>query len=459
MSSNFIPSDRNQLFLFPPSVDDWLPKNHLARFVVDIVGQLDLGKLTKAYSGRGSAAYHPGVMLALLFYGYATGIFSSRKIETATYDSVAFRFVAVNTHPDHDTIANFRKRFLPQLKPLFAQILTIANEMDILKLCKISLDGTKIKANASRNHALSWKYACKLQKQLKLEVKELLRLAEKADSEETDDGMNIPAELSRREDRLAVIAEAKRKIEERAAERYAQEKKEHDDKMAAREAKIKATGKKPGGRKPKPPEPGPGNKDQVNLTDEDSRIMPTSGKGFEQSYNSQAAVDVETMIIVESHVSQATNDKRELEPALSGLNDLPDELGKVKAILADAGYFSETNVALCESFSIEPYIPPGREKHNQPLLERFLEPEPLPEDADTISKMRHKLKTIEGRSIYGKRKSTVEPVFGIIKHVMGFRQFLLRGFEAVSGEWDLVSIAWNLKRLFVLNGQQVAKGA
>ena len=450
MSSNFISANRHQQYLFPPSLQDWLPEDHLARFVVDIVSQLNLRPLSEAYAGRGSKAYHPEVLLSLLFYGYATGVYSSRKIERATYDSVAFRFISANTHPDHDTIATFRKRFLDQLQPLFVQILMLAREMGLLKLGKVSLDGTKVKANASKHHALSWNHACKLEQLLQAEVQELMRLAEKADSEKTPDGMNIPEELSRRHDRLAAIAKAKEKIEQRAAERHAQEKQKYDEKVAARQAKAKKSGKKPRGRDPKPPAPGPRKKDQVNLTDEQSRIMPLSGKGFEQAYNAQATVDVDTMIIVESHISQSPNDKQEVTSTLSALDSLPEKLGKVESILADAGYYSDENVSACEKAEIEPFIPPGREKHNQPLSGRFAKPEPLAANADSITKMRHKLKTDRGRELYAKRKSTVEPVFGIIKHVMGFRQFLLRGFEAVTGEWTLVSMAWNIKRMFAL---------
>ena len=451
MTQKFIPTNRDQQYLFPPSIQDWLPEKHLARFVVEIISQLNLRPLTETYSGKGCKAYHPEIMLALLFYGYATGVFSSRKIEKATYDSIAFRFISANTHPDHDTIANFRKRFLEQLTPIFVQILMYAREMGLLKLGKVSLDGTKINANASKHHALSWDHACKIEKQLQAEVAELMELAEKTDSEEIPTEMDIPEELSRRQDRLAAIAQAKAKIEERAAQRYAEEKKEYDEKVAKRLAKAEATGKKPRGRNPEPPTPGPRKKDQVNLTDEESRIMPSSGKGFVQAYNAQAAVDVKTMLIIENHITQASNDKREITPALKSLNELPDELGKVDILLADAGYYSDDNVASCERSGIEPYIPPNREKHNQPLAARFIDPAPLPEDAEPIDKMRNKLKSVEGRKVYAKRKSTVEPVFGIIKHVLGFRQFFLRSKEAVTGEWTLVSTAWNIKRMFALS--------
>jgi transposase len=451
MIPKFIPANRDQQYLFPPSIKDWLPETHLAKFIVDIVSQLDLRPIADTYAGKGFKAYHPEILLSLLFYGYATGVFSSRKIEKATYDSVAFRFISANTHPDHDTIAAFRKRFLDQLSPLFVEILMVARQMGLLKLGKVSLDGTKVKANASKHHALSWDHAGKIEQQLQAEVDELMRLAEQADSEEIPEGMDIPEELCRRRDRLDAIAQAKAKIEERAAQRYAQEQKEYEEKVAERRVKVEATGKKPRGREPKPPIPGPRKNDQVNLTDEESRIMPSSDKGFVQAYNAQAAVDVGTMLIVESHVSQAPNDKQELTPAITALKELPEELGKVDTILADAGYYSDDNVAFSEQSEIDPFIPPSREKHNPPLTERFIDPAPLPEDAKPIDKMRNKLKTVEGRKVYAQRKSTVEPVFGIIKHVLGFRQFFLRGLEAVSGEWTLVSIAWNLKRMFVLN--------
>jgi len=451
MDPRFIQCDRDTLYLMPPSVQDWLPENHLARFVVDIVSQLDLWPLVSAYAGRGSDAYPPGTLLALLFYGYATGVFSSRKLETATYDSVAFRFITANTHPDHDTIATFRKRFLEELKPLFAQILTIAHTMGVCKLGKISLDGTKVKANASKHKALSWGHACKLEKQIHAEVEALLRQAEQADEKELTEAMSIPDELARREQRLESIARAKAEIQQRASERYAKEKEAYDQKMAERKVKEQASGKKPRGRKPKSPSPGPQKTDQVNLTDEDSRIMPISGGGFEQTYNAQAGVDMDSMFIVENHVTQQPNDKQEIKPALANLAALPDTLGKVNALAADTGYFSENNVKHCEQEHIKPYIATERNKHNQSLNKRFYQPQqPLPENADPVTTMKHRLKTLEGKKLYAKRKSTVETVFGIIKAVIGFRQFLLRGLESVSGEWDLVCIAYNLKRLHVL---------
>ena len=450
MSDTFRQVDRDTLFLLPPSMEDWLPDGHLARFIVVIVSQLDLTMIKAAYAGRGSKAHHPEMLLALLFYGYATGVFSSRKLERATYDSVAFRYIAANDHPDHDTIATFRKRFLSQLTPLFVQILLIAQQMGCLKLGKVSLDGTKIKANASKHRALSWKHACKLEAQLKAEVEDLLRQAEDADRSELPDGLDIPAELARREERLNSIASAKTEIERRAAQRHTEEQADYEKKLAKRKAKEQETGKKARGKQLKPPEPGPRDKDQVNLTDEESRIMPTSGGGFGQCYNAQASVDTETMLIVGQHLSQNSNDKRELTPALESLTVLPKSLGTVDSLLADAGYFSEANVERCLKEEVLPFISAHRDGHNQSLKERFAEPDPLPEGADSVTQMKHRLKTQAGRAIYAIRKCTVEPVFGIIKAVMGFREFLLRGVESVRGEWNLVCMAWNLKRLHVL---------
>ena len=450
MSDKFRQVDRETLFLLPPSMDDWLPEGHLARFVVEIVNQLDLKTIKAAYRGCGSKAHHPEMLLALLFYGYSTGVFSSRKLEQATYDSVAFRYIAANDHPDHDTIATFRKRFLPLLGPLFVQILLIAQQMGCLKLGKVSLDGTKVKANASQHRALSWKYANQLETQLKAEVADLLRQAEEADNSELPDGLDIPAELARREERLAAIAQAKAEIERRAAERHAEEQAEYEKKVTKRQTKEQETGKKPRGKHPKTPVPGPRDKDQVNLTDEESRIMPVSGGGFDQSYNAQASVDIESMLIVGQHLSQNPNDKLEITPALAALSTLPETLGTVDSLLADAGYFSEANVGHCEKATILPFLSAHRDKHHPSLKERFSDPGPLPDGADAVTQMKHRLQTKEGRALYAKRKHTVEPVFGIIKAVMGFRQFLLRGVESVRGEWNLVCIAWNLKRLHVL---------
>src|SRR6202142_1236235 len=287
--SNFSSIDRQTGFLLPPSVDEWLPEKHLARFVVEVIDGLDLRAMSGDYRGSGSASYHPRILLGLLVYGYATGTFSSRKLERATYDSVAFRFIAANDHPDHDTIATFRRRFLKEIEALFVQVLQLAREMGVLKMGTIGLDGTKIHANASRHSALSYEHACKIEAQLKAEVADLMAKAEAADTADIPDGMSIPEELALREERLRKLAEARAKIEARAKERYARELAEHEAKLAARADKIAATGKKPGGKPPQPPTEGPQPSDQINLTDEESRIMPVAGGGFEQCYNAQAA--------------------------------------------------------------------------------------------------------------------------------------------------------------------------
>jgi transposase len=449
--SNFRQIDRDTGFLLPPSIDEWLPQRHLARFVVEVIDGLDVSAMSKSYRGSGSASYHPALLLGILVYGYATGVFSSRKLERATYDSVAFRFVAANEHPDHDTIAAFRRRFLKDIEGLFVQVLLLAREMGMLKMGTVGLDGTKIHANASRHSALSHEHAGKIEAQLKAEVADLMAKAEAADQADLPDGMSIPEELARREERLAKIAEARAKIEARAQERFEREQAEHDAKMAARAAKTKATGKKPGGFPPEPPTPGPLPTDQINLTDEESRIMPVAGGGFDQCYNAQAAVAAGSLLVVAANVVQAPTDKQQLEPMLDALKDLPDEIGMPDTLLADNGYFSDANVVACEAAGIVPMIATGREPHHPSLDERFAAAPPAPNDPSPVEAMAHRLRTPEGKKLYGLRKQIPEPVFGIIKSVMGFRQFLLRGLDNVQGEWRLVTMAWNIKRMFALS--------
>jgi transposase len=403
--SNFRLIDRDTGFLLPPSIDEWLPERHLARFVVEVIEGLDLRAMIGSYRSGGEAAYHPRLLLGILVYGYATGVFSSRKLERASYDSVAFRFIAANQHPDHDTIAAFRRRFLPQIEALFVQVLLLAREMGVLQLGTVALDGTKIHANASRHSALSYAHAGQIEAQLRAEVAELLAKAEAADGADLPDGLSIPEELARREQRLAEIARARAVIEARAKERHAREQAEYEAKMAARAAKAAATGQKPRGRPPVPPFEEPGPADQVNLTDEESRIMPVPGGGFEQCYNA-----------------------------------------------ADTGYCSEANVQACVAADIDPLIALGRQPHHPPLAERFAPDPPPPEQPTPLEAMAHRLQTQEGRKLYALRKHIPEPVFGIIKSVLGFRQFLLRGLDKVRGEWNLVTMAYNLKRLFALAG-------
>jgi len=450
--SNFRPIDRETGFLLPPSVDEWLPERHLARFVVEVTAGLDLRAMTGSYRGSGEASYHPELLLGVIIYGYATGVFSSRKLERATYDSVAFRFIAANEHPDHDTIAAFRRRFLKPIETLFVQVLGVAREMGLLKLGTVALDGTKIHANASRHSALSYEHAGKIEAQLKAEVADLMAKAEAADRADVPDGMSIPAELARREQRLAAIARAKATIEARAKERHARERADYEARLKARAAKTAATGKKPGGRPPAPPVEGPLATDQVNLTDQESRIMPVAGGGFEQCYNAQAVVAAGSLLVIAADVVQAPNDKQQLAPMLDKIADLPDEFGKVGELLADHGYFSEANVNACAAAGIDPVIAMGREAHHPSLDERLAGSPPPPQNPSPLQAMNHRLQTSEGKKRYALRKQTPEPVFGIIKSVMGFRQFLLRGLDRVRSEWKLVTMAWNMKRMFALAG-------
>lgn len=452
--SNFIVTDRKTDYLLPPSVDDWLNEDHLARYIVEVVDQLDLSRLTRQYAGRGSKAHHPATLLSILIYGYCTGVFSSRKLERATYDSVAFRYLAAGTHPDHDTLATFRRRFFGEFSELFVQVLELAREMKLLKLGNVCLDGTKIQANASRHSALSHGHIEKLETQLQAEVQELLALAEKTDQADVPDGIDLPAEIRRREDRLAAMADAKTKIAARAEERYQREKAEYDAKLTKRTEKEKTTGKKPGGKPPTAPRPGPKDSDQINLTDEESRMMPVSGGGFEQTYNAQAAADTETMLVVATGLTQAPNDKEQVKPMLETLVAQNLRLGKITGLIADTGFCSETNITACETAGITPLIAVAKENHHPNWRERHSEPPALPENATPVQTMAHRLKTKAGRALYALRKQTVEPVFGIIKSVMGFRQFSLRGLTKVSGEWTLVCLAWNLKRLAVLRLQE-----
>ena len=448
--SNFRPTDRETGFLMPPSVDEWLPEQHLARFIVEVVEGMDLRGMSGSYRGSGSASYHPSVLLSILVYGYATGVFSSRKLERATYDSVAFRFIAGNEHPDHDTIASFRRRFLKQIEGLFVEVLKVAREMGVLKLGTVALDGTKIHANASRHSALSYEHAGKIETQLKAEVADLLGKAEAADQADVPDGMSIPEELARREARLAKLAEARAKIEARAKERFERERAEYEAKLAARQAKAEASGRKPSGRPPQPPVEAPLPTDQINLTDEASRIMPVAGGGFEQCYNAQAAVAADSLLVVAIDVVQAANDKQQIEPMVEKLKALPEELGKPETLLADNGYFSASNVTACDTADIAPLIATGRDAHHPSLTERFAAAPAAPQNPTPVQAMAHRLKTPEGKQLYALRKQVPEPVFGIIKSVLGFRQFLLRGLDRVRGEWSLVTMAWNLKRMFAL---------
>jgi transposase len=428
---------------------DCLPPEHLARFVVDSVAQLDLSALYARYGTRGGEPYAPEVLLGLLLYGYATGVFSSRKIERATYEAVPFRFIAGNLHPDHDTLATFRRSFLPELKDLFVQVLLLAQEAGVLKLGTISLDGTKIHADASKHNAVSYKRLLEVETQLRREVEELFALSEQSEQPEVPDGLVLRDEMARREDRLARLAEAKAVLQARAAERTATEQAEYEAKLAQRAERERTTGRRPGGRPPTPPVPGPRDGDQYNFTDPPSRVMknPTDA-GFEQDYNAQVAVDQGSLLIVGWALSNHPNESQEAEPTLAAI---PSALGTPAAAALDNGYIGPATLAACAKRHIEPYIATGRDPHHPSWQQRFASvPDPPSEEASTQVKMAYKLKTALGKAIYGARKCTVEPVIGIIKEVLGFRQFSLRGISAAAGEWCLVCLAFNLKRFHTL---------
>lgn len=449
---NFVGASRGQTTLMPYDLEEWLPQDHLARFTVEIVDRLDFTRIYAQYRGTGTAAYDPKLLLALIFYGYSTGIFSSRKIESATYDSVAFRFIAGNQHPDHDTIAGFRKRFLGEIKGWFKEILLIGKELGLVKLGNVYLDGTKIQANASKHRAMSYEYMKRLEEQLESEINKLLAIASSTDETEKPEKMDVPAELKRRENRLEKIKAAKAAVEARATERYKQEKEEYDKKIKARTEKEEKTGKKIKGKAPKEPENKPNETDQYNFTDPESRIMKTSS-GFNQCYNAQAVVN-DDMIIVGSYSNEHGNDKLEFLP---GIASVPEEIGSITVAVADTGYFSENNVSKLQE-NIVAVIATSREQHNS-YLETILNQETEnvnSEDIEqknlpVIEQMRRRLKIPEYKAIYKKRKQTSEPVFGIIKSVLGFRQFSLRGLVQTDSEWSLMCLAYNLKRMFKMS--------
>ena len=447
----------NQSLLFPPSLHDWLPEGHLARFLVDVVWALDLGGIYASYEagdGRGQSAYAPAMMVRVLLYGYATGVYSSRKLEAKTYEDVAFRYLSADAHPDHDTLAEFRKRHLEALAGLFTQALLLCAKAGLVKLGHVSIDGTKIKANASKHKAMSYARMGETEQRLKQEIEALLQQAEDVDAAEDAQygkgkrGDELPEELARRESRLKKIAQAKAELEQEAREKAERERADAEAKLAARRDEEERTGKKKRGREPMVPDPEkalPEAKAQRNFTDPDSRIMPDgANKGsFLQGYNAQAAVDATAQVIVAAEVTQETTDNRQLLPMLSRVKE---NLGrKPEAASADAGYWSEANATDESVAGIDLHIATGRLKHQQTIATAS---EPPPVEATAKETMRHKLRSEAGRSIYKMRKAIVEPVFGQIKEQRGFRRFSLRGLENVRREWKLVCLASNLLKLF-----------
>jgi len=434
------------------TINDVLPADHLARFIVNMVALLDLSAIYGQYGAVGGKAYAPELLLGLLLYGYVTGVFSSRQIEKATYENIPFRFIAGGLHPDHDTIATFRRRFLSDIKEMFVQVLVVAQQLDYLKLGNISLDGSKIHADASKSKAVSWGYLPKLEQRLQAEVADLLALAEQTDQGNWPEEMDVAAEIAFRQERLLNLGRARAVLEARAQQRDEAEQAAYEAKMEVRE-QARQQGRKPRGRDPKPPVAGPRDKDQYNFTDPASAIMKNStNSGFDQHYNTQVAVDHDSRLIVGNTLSNCPVDTAQAVPTLDAI---PPELGTPGAAAMDRNYFSPPNIKACEKRGIDPYIATGREPHqrNWKLFFDQTQPDPPAQDASPIVKMAYKLRTDIGQAIYRLRKSTVEPVIGIIKDTLGFRQFSLRGLEAAAGEWNLVCLAYNLKRLHILMTQ------
>jgi transposase len=453
----------DQGLLLPPSLHDWLPEGHLARFVADVVSELDLGPIYASYDegdGRGLSAYSPEMMTRVLLYGYATGVYSSRKMQARTHDDVAFRYLSADEHPDHSTLAEFRRRHLSALAGLFVDGLKLCRKAGLVKLGHVALDGTKVQANASKHKAMSYARMGETEQRLDDEVKALLERAEQTDAAEDAKfgrdrtGDELPAELARRESRLTTIRAAKAALEAEARERAEVQKAEAEKKIAERREREAVTGKKPGGRDPQVPDPAqavPEPKAQRNFTDPESRIMPSgSQKGaFLQGCNAQAAVDEHAQVIVAVDVVQQTTDNAQLQPMLEKVKKNLGELPA--AISADSGFWSPDQVAAVEALGVDPHVATGREKQaaNAPEPEAEAPPGIVPGTPAALrNAMQRKLASGPGRDLYRKRKAIVEPVFGQIKECRGFRRFSLRGLEGVQAEWSIVCLTHNLLKLF-----------
>ena len=456
MSKRFRSCDLNQAYLLPPSLQDWLPEGHLARFVAEVVEALDLSPIYAKYEegdGRGLAAYDPRMMVRVLIYGYCRGVASSRRIERATYEDVAFRYLAADQHPDHDTIATFRQEQLAHLGQLFVQVLQLCQRAGLVKLGHVALDGTKIKANASKHKAMSYERMAKAEKELEAEVQALLAEAARVDAEEDGKygkgkrGDELPKELARRESRLEKIREAKAALEQEAREAAEKKQAEVEAQIKEREEQERERGRKFGGRPPQAPDPEqakPEPQAQRNFTDPESRIMKDGAtKEWVQAYNAQAAVDSHAQVIVGAAVTQEANDKKQLVPMLK---EVKVQMGiPPQRATADNGYFSEPNITDAQLREIELFVAPDRQKHGE---KRPGTTGPPPPGASVGEQMRHKLRTAEGQAVYKLRKAVVEPVFGQIKEARGFRRFLLRGLGKVQAEWQMICATHNLLKLF-----------
>jgi transposase len=421
----------DQLLLLPPSLQDWLPENHLVYFVSDVVDQLDLTPIESYYEkdDRGQPPYHPRMMTKILVYAYCVGIFSSRKIEKRLVEDVAFRVLAAGNQPDFRTISDFRKIHLEALQGFFEQVLKLALAAGAIKLGRVALDGSKVKANASEHKAMSYKRMKEEERDLRAEVRQLLQQAKTADEEEdarygkNKSGDDLPEELSRRETRLKRIREAKRALEQRAREEAEQANKSKEPEQNAK----------------------PEDKAQYNFTDPESRIMK-GADGFVQAYNAQVVVEEGSQLIVAQAVTQDANDKKQVMPMVAAVET---QAGQTPTqLLADSGYCSEENLKALENKPVEVYIATGRQKHGK--TDSPAKCGPLPQGATRVDKMRRKLQTKAGAAVYAARKCIVEPVFGQIKQARGFRQFLLRGIEKVRGEWALVCTTHNILKMYRL---------
>ena len=461
MAERFVNVDRQTPLFLPCDLREWLPADHLVHLILDAVEQIPTGHFHVNHRGTGSEQYPPTMMLALLIYCYATGRFGSRTIEAATHSDVAVRFLCANLHPDHDSICTFRRENKAAFEAAFVTVLQLAHQLRLTRVGTVSVDGTKIQANASKHAAVSYQRAGELITRFQLEVAELTTRAEQADVKQSKETLDIPAELARRDKRIESLKHARQIIEAQAKEMAAAKQVEHQSKVAQRQAKRDA-GKKPRGPEPKAPDDKPDGKDQYNFTDPESRIMKAgNGKHFEQAYNAQAVVD-EAMMIVGQRVSVAANDKQELASDVAAISAVVK--AEVKVVLADSGYYSEAMVRDVEQKSdgtesgLTVYAAVEKQSHHKSVADLLpqAEPEPLAENASAKEKMAHRMKTQTGKALYKLRKQTVEPVFGIIKEVLGFRRFLLRGREKVSLEWLLVCVSYNLKRMFTLKRLAVA---
>jgi transposase len=446
----FIQANRDQMSLLPYDLRDWIPEDDFVHFVIEAVEHLPVETFKVNYRGTGDAQYHPHLMLALLIYCYANGVFGSRRIERATYRDVAVRFLCANTHPDHDTICTFRRENYEAFAESFLYVLKLARELKLLKVGTISVDGTKIKANASKDKCVCYDRAGELEEQLKADIAVLLTKAEEADNSERDE-QKLPDEISRREKLLEKMSRARETLRRQAQTRAAVERKEYEEKL---EQWKKRDGR---GKRPKPPDKKPRGKEQTNLTDSDSRLMRKSKRSeYIQGYNAQASVDADgSQLILGVRVSQCASDRNELK---ADVRSIPEEIGKAETVLADSGYASEDEVKNLENDGVDVLVSVHSEsKENRRTYDfRPKDKQKEKENKDGahtkewIKQMAEKMAREESRALYRLRKQTVEPVFGIIKQTMGFRQFLLRGLDKVESEWLLVSTAYNFRRIFSL---------